>query len=267
MSTLRLGWRSLLLLLWLAYSLLLAGALRLSEAACRRALPQLRQRLSRDCFRLLRACLPVQVQVRGELPRQTALWVSNHVSWVDIALLGALQPLTFLSKAEVRHWPIAGWLAVQAGTLFIQRGAGDSGAIGKQIAAQLHAGHALVLFPEGTTTDGHSLRTFHGRLLTGVIEQPIALQPVAIRYWRDGQLDTDAAFIGDDDLLSHLRRLLAAPSAQVTIELLPTLHALPGENRNQLARRAQHCIAHSLQHQAAPTAQSPVTSRDPQPQR
>jgi 1-acyl-sn-glycerol-3-phosphate acyltransferase len=267
MGKLRLGWRSLLLVLWLVYSLLLAGGLRLSEAVCRRALPKLRQRLSRDCFRLLRACLPVQVQVRGELPTQTALWVSNHVSWVDIALLGALQPLTFLSKAEVRHWPIAGWLAVQAGTLFIQRGAGDSSTVGSQIATQLHAGHSLLLFPEGTTTDGHSLRTFHGRLLTGVIEQPIALQPVAIRYWRNGQLDTNAAFIGDDDLLSHLRRLLAAPSAQVTIELLPALQALPGENRNQLARRAQHCIAQSLHSQAAPTAATPTANADPQPQR
>ncbi len=264
MGTLRLLWRSLLLVLWLVYSLLLASGLRLTEAVCRRTLPALRQRLSRDCFRLLRACLPLAVQVRGELPEQTALWVSNHVSWVDIALLGALQPLTFLSKAEVRHWPIAGWLAVQAGTLFIQRGAGDSSTVGSQITAQLHAGHALLLFPEGTTSDGHSLRTFHGRLLSGVIEQPIALQPVAIRYWRDGQLDTGAAFIGDDDLLSHLRRLLAAPSAQVTIELLPALHALPGENRNQLARRAQHCIAHSLHSQAAPT---PAPSVDPQLQR
>lgn len=253
MGKLRLLCRSLLLVLWLLYSLLLASGLRMSEFACRRALPSLRQRLSRDCFRLLQACLPVQVQVRGELPKQTALWVSNHVSWVDIALLGALQPLTFLSKAEVRNWPIAGWLAVQAGTLFIQRGAGDSSTVGSQIAAQLHAGHALLLFPEGTTTDGHSLRSFHGRLLTAVIEQPIALQPVAIRYWRDGQLDTGAAFIGDDDLLSHLRRLLAAPSAQVTIELLPTLHAQAGENRNQLARRAQQSIAQCLQAQAAPT--------------
>jgi 1-acyl-sn-glycerol-3-phosphate acyltransferase len=264
MARLRLYWRSVLLLLWLACSLVLAASLRLAEFVRRRPLPGLRQRLSRDCLRLLRACLPVQVQVRGELPSQTALWVCNHVSWVDIALLGALQPLTFLSKAEVRHWPIAGWLAVQAGTLFIQRGAGDSSTVGAQIAAHLQAGQALVLFPEGTTTDGQSLRTFHGRLLSGVIEQPIALQPVAIRYWRDGQLDTTAAFIGDDDLLSHLRRLLAAPSAQVSIELLPSLLAQAGENRNQLARRAQQSIAQCLAAQAAPTA---ATNAEPQLQR
>jgi 1-acyl-sn-glycerol-3-phosphate acyltransferase len=262
MPKLRLGWRSLLLVLWALSSVLLAGGLRLAECCARGELPELRQRLSRDCFRLLRACLPVQVQVHGELPKQAALWVSNHVSWVDIALLGALQPLSFLSKAEVRQWPLAGWLAVQAGTLFIQRGAGESAQIGQQITAQLQAGRALLLFPEGTTSDGQSLRTFHGQLLSAVIEHPIALQPVALRYWRDGQLDTGAAFIGEDDLLSHLRRLLSAPAAQVQIHLLPPLFAAAGENRKQLARRAQQCIAQCLDNQPAPEwPASAVTDR------
>lgn len=260
MPTLRLVWRCLLLLLWALSSVLLAGGLRVAEYAARRELPGLRQRLSQRCFRLLRSCLPLQVQVHGQLPQQTALWVSNHVSWVDIALLGALQPLSFLSKAEVRKWPLAGWLAVQAGTLFIQRGAGDSARIGEQITAHLQAGRALLLFPEGTTGDGQSLRNFHGQLLSGVIEQPIALQPVAIRYWRDGQLDTAAAFIGDDDLLSHLRRLLAAPTAQVQLHLLAPLFATPGENRKQLARRAQQCIAHCLENQPAPPSVRPTVA-------
>lgn len=258
MPALRLGWRSLLLVLWALSAVLLAGGLRLAECCARGELLHLRQQLSQLCFRLLRACLPLQVRMHGQPPQQTALWVSNHVSWVDIALLGALQPLSFLSKAEVRHWPLAGWLAEQAGTLFIQRGAGDSAQIGRQIAAQLQSGRALLLFPEGTTGDGQCLRTFHGQLLSGVIEQPIALQPVAIRYWRDGQLDTAAAFIGEDDLLSHLRRLLAAPAAQVELHLLPPLFATPGENRKQLARRAQACIAYCLDNLPAP--QTPTSA-------
>ncbi len=270
MAMLRLCGRSLMLLLWLSCSVLLACGLRVTEFSARRALPSLRQHLSRTCFQLLRACLPLQVQVHGERPKQTALWVSNHVSWVDIALLGALQPLTFLSKAEVRQWPLAGWLAVQAGTLFIQRGAGDSASVGTQIASHLHSGHALLIFPEGTTTDGQTLRTFHGRLLSGVIEQPIALQPVAIRYWRNGQLDTSAAFIGDDDLLSHLGRLLAAPKAQVEMHLLPALFASSGETRNQLARRAQQSIAQCLAQLPQPadtsvSATQPTSSSRTQP--
>ena len=255
MAHLRLLGRSLLLLLWLSASLLLAGALKLLQVLTRQPAEHLRQRLSRLCLNWLVRCLPMRVQVHGQLPGQTALWLSNHVSWCDIPLLGALQPLTFLSKAEVRAWPLAGWLAAQADTLFIQRGAGDSNDIGAQIGQQLQEDRALLLFPEGTTTDGQSLRTFHGRLLSGVIEQQRAVQPVAIRYWRDGAVDLQAAFIGDDDLLSHLRRLLSAPAAEVEIHLLPLLLPLPEENRNQLARRAQHCVADCLERLRAPNAE------------
>lgn len=251
---LRLLGRSLLLLLWLSASLLLAGALRLLQLLTRQPAEQLRQRLSRLSLHWLVRCLPLRVRVHGQLPGQTALWLSNHVSWCDIPLLGALQPLTFLSKAEVRAWPLAGWLAAQAGTLFIQRGAGDSNDIGAQIGQQLLEDRPLLLFPEGTTTDGQSLRTFHGRLLSGVIEQQRPVQPVAIRYWRDGTVDLQAAFIGDDDLLSHLRRLLSAPAAEVEIHLLPLLLPLPEENRNQLARRAQHCVGDCLARLHAPNA-------------
>lgn len=250
----RLLGRSLLLLLWLGFSLLLAGVLRLRQVFNRQPAEQLRQRLTRLSLRALVACLPIRVQVHGQLPEQSVLWLSNHVSWCDIPLLGALLPLTFLSKAEVRAWPLAGWLATQAGTLFIQRGSGDSQQIGAQIDLHLQAGRALLLFPEGTTTDGQSLRTFHGRLLGGVIEQQRAVQPVAIRYWREGAVDVQAAFIGDDDLLSHLRRLLSAPAAEVEIHLLPLLLPLPEENRNQLARRAQHAVSTCLERLTAPQA-------------
>ncbi|RCI66469.1 1-acyl-sn-glycerol-3-phosphate acyltransferase, partial [Pseudomonas aeruginosa] len=85
-----------------------------------------RQRLTRWWLARLCAALPFEVRVSGEAPRQPMLWVANHVSWTDIPLLGALAPLTFLSKAEVRAWPLAGWLAEKAGTLFIRRGSGDS---------------------------------------------------------------------------------------------------------------------------------------------
>lgn len=254
MATLRLLWRGLLLLLWLAFSLLLAATLSVLQGYRRQPLPELQQQLTRLSLRLLVSCLPIRVRLQGQAPAQTALWLSNHVSWCDIPLLGALRPLTFLSKAEVRAWPIAGWLAAQAGTLFIQRGAGDSSRVGEQISAQLQSGRALLLFPEGTTTDGLGLRTFHGRLLGGVIEQQLAVQPVAIRYWRAGAVDRQAAFIGDDDLLSHLQRLLTSPAAEVELHLLPLLHPLPGENRNQLARRAQQSIGECLERLSAPSA-------------
>ena len=105
--------------------------LRLSNAMERR------QRWSQFFMSRLSNALPFRVTVVGELPATPMLWVSNHVSWTDIALLGQLTPLSFLSKAEVRGWPVAGWLAAKAGSLFIRRGAGDSQMIREQMTRHL----------------------------------------------------------------------------------------------------------------------------------
>ena len=239
---LRLLLRSLRLLLWLAVGCLAGLVVSLLGQRRGGASLQLRQRLMRAWLAGMVACLPFRVRVHGQRPAEPVLWVSNHVSWCDIALLGALQPMSFLSKAEVRQWPLAGWLAVQAGTLFIRRGAGDSTDLSQQIRGYLRQRRPLLLFPEGTTTDGRGVRAFHGRLLASVLETRTPVQPVALRYRRGGQPDDVAPFIGDDDLLSHLLRLLRAPTAQVEIHLLPLLHPQPDENRNQLARRAQQAI-------------------------
>jgi 1-acyl-sn-glycerol-3-phosphate acyltransferase len=152
-----------------------------------------------------------------------------------------LAPLSFLSKAEVRTWPVAGWLALKAGTLFIRRGSGDSRLIQRQMTRHLQENDALMIFPEGTTTDGRSLRTFHGRLLSSAIDAGVPLQPVAIRYLRDGKPDPIAPFIGDDDLLSHLRRLFANEQGDVHIQLLPPI-ASQHQERASLAFQAQQAV-------------------------
>lgn len=204
-----------------------------------------RQRWSRFFMKRLSRALPFRVTVHGQLPQQPMLWVSNHVSWTDIPLLGMLTPLSFLSKAEVRTWPVAGWLAAKAGSLFIRRGAGDSQLIRKQMSRHLQQQHPLLMFPEGTTTDGRSLRTFHGRLLSAAIDADVALQPVAIRYLRDGQIDPLAPFIGDDDLLSHLMRLFANDQGDVHIHLLKPI-SCHGQERAALAFAAQQAVHNAL---------------------
>ncbi len=204
-----------------------------------------RQRWSRFFMRRLSHALPFRVTVHGELPQQPMLWVCNHVSWTDIALLGQLAPLSFLSKAEVRTWPIAGWLALKAGTLFIRRGSGDSQLIRRQMTQHLGNQCSLMIFPEGTTTDGQQLRTFHGRLLASAIEAHVPLQPVAIRYVRNGAIDPLAPFIGDDDLLSHLMRLFSNDVGDVHIHLLPPI-ASAGMERAALAFQAQEAVRVAL---------------------
>lgn len=238
---LRLARLAAVLLLGLA----LAGFVAVAERLYRHDLMALRQRLTRWFLARLSGALPFTVEVRGELPLGPHLWVGNHVSWTDIPLLGQLLPISFLSKAEVRTWPLAGWLAHKAGTLFIRRGSGDSTLLARQLHRHLEAGRQLLIFPEGTTTDGQQVRTFHGRLLTGAIEAGVPLQPVAIRYRRNGEVDPIAPFIGDDDLLSHLLRLFRAERAVVEIQLLTPI-ACSGQERNALARSAQHAIMRAL---------------------
>lgn len=204
-----------------------------------------RQRWSQLFMTRLSHALPFKVRVIGSRPLQPMLWVSNHVSWTDIPLLGMLTPLSFLSKAEVRHWPVAGWLALKAGTLFIRRGGGDSQQLRTQISQHLQQACPVLIFPEGTTTDGHSLRTFHGRLLASAVDTGTPLQPVAVRYLRDGKLDAIAPFIGDDDLLSHLMRLFASDCSEVEIHLLEPIPSA-GEERAALAFKAQLAIHATL---------------------
>lgn len=216
-----------------------------------------RQRWSRFFMARLSNALPFRMTVHGELPKQPMLWVSNHVSWTDIPLLGMLTPLSFLSKAEVRTWPVAGWLAAKAGSLFIRRGSGDSQLIRKQMTRHLQTDHSLLMFPEGTTTDGRSLRTFHGRLLSAAIDSEVMLQPVAIRYLRDGEVDTLAPFIGDDDLLSHLMRLFSNDCGDVEVHLLKPI-ACEGRERAALAFEAQQAVQKVLFGSIPETRQSPM---------
>ncbi|WP_268797753.1 lysophospholipid acyltransferase family protein [Pseudomonas huanghezhanensis] len=256
MSTLR-SYARVARVLWvIALGLTIAGAFTLMERTRIGNSMARRQRWSSWFMARLTAALPFRVTVSGQVPIRPMLWVSNHVSWTDIPLLGMLAPLSFLSKAEVRTWPVAGWLALKAGTLFIRRGSGDSKLIQKQIGQHLLGNHPLMIFPEGTTTDGRSLRTFHGRLLSSAVETGVPLQPVAIQYLRDGKADPIAPFIGDDDLLSHLRRLFANERGDVHIHLLTPIET-QGKERAALAFEAQQAVQLALFGEA----DQPVESR------
>lgn len=245
MRRLRLALRLMPVLAALLLGALFALTVALASALSGRPCLMLRQRLTRCFFQALAQALRLRLEVSGEVPRGTHLWLANHVSWLDIVGLGSLRPLSFLSKAEVADWPFAGWLTRQAGTLFIRRGAERGDALGEALTTRLTQGLSLALFPEGTTTDGSGLRTFHGRLLSPAIATGTPLQPVALSYWRQGTRDQTAAFIGEDDLVSHLLRLLDNGGTTLRIELLPPI--LPqGRPRQVLAGECQAAIAARL---------------------
>lgn len=196
--------------------------------------------------RLVRA-LDIEVRITGTL-EPNCLLVGNHVSWLDIPLLGAQGEIGFLAKSEVRCWPLIGWLAEIAGTRFIVRGAHRSEAVVQQILGDLEAGRTIMFFPEGTTTDGRTLGCFHPRLFAIVQAPGVRMQPVAIHYRRRDTcaLDLSVPYIGDDSLIANLARLIRHPGLIAHIQFLPPIHAKPGEPRRALAGRARHAISETL---------------------
>ncbi len=245
MPRLRRYWRLLRVAGVVLSGLIVAGALGIAERCAIPVSALRKQRLTQWFLTRLAAALPFRLRVTGELPTQPMLWVANHVSWCDIPLLGMLAPLSFLAKAEVRAWPALGWLAQAAGTLFIRRGGGDAALVNRQLATQLVQGRHLLIFPEGTSTDGTDVRTFHPRLFACALEAGCAVQPVAIRYWRNGKPDTVAPFVGDDELPAHLRRLLTSDICDVEIQLLPPIDVMELD-RKAVAMNAQQAIADAL---------------------
>lgn len=240
------------LLCVLLYGVLLALAACVLERFASDRLA-LRQRLCSRFLGALAGALPFTVRVEGSIPTQPMLWVSNHVSWTDIPFIGQLAPVSFLSKAEVRDWPLAGWLARHGGTLFIRRGAGELQSLNLQIGGYLDGAHPVVLFPEGTTGDGQALLPFHGRLLTAAVERNVPLQPVAIAYRRNDQPCPISPFIGDDALPTHLMRLMRAERAEVVITLLAPINS-QGVGRTELARQARRTIYEALDLAESPAA-------------
>lgn len=194
-----------------------------------------------------RACriLGLSVEVVGTPPKDSALLLANHVSWLDVPALGGLGAIAFLSKAEVRRWPVVGWLAAAAGTQFIARGEGQAAAVGERIGGHL-AGHGcLALFPEGTTTDGSEVKPFFPRLLAAAGMAGVPVVPVALRYHRDGKLDPVAPFIGEESIVSHLCRVLVTREMHVQVAFGQSLD--PADfDRRRLATRARAEIVAAL---------------------
>lgn len=194
-----------------------------------------------------RACriLGLKIRVTGRPPSLPSFHVANHISWLDIPVLGALSPVTFLSKSDVRQWPVIGWFAVRAGTLFIERGGKDaSSSAATRIASVLDEGVSVVVFPEGTTSDGSDVHRFHPRLFAVAVQTGRPIQPVAVRYLdKTGRPHPTAPFIGDDRFPAHLWRLLGEESVRVKVTYCPPIETTGAGERRGLAEAARDCIA------------------------
>jgi 1-acyl-sn-glycerol-3-phosphate acyltransferase len=191
------------------------------------------------------ASLGIEVRRLGEIPLGGGLLVCNHVSWLDIPVLGGLVQARFVSKAEVRGWPLIGWLAGLAGTVFLRRGAHQAGSIAADIKALIESGELVALFPEGTTGDGRELRRFYARLFSSVEGGQGAICPAAIRYGRGPEPDRIAPFIGDDTLMAHLWRVAKHPHLVVQVRFLEPI-PVNATDRRGLAEQARTAIQSAM---------------------
>jgi 1-acyl-sn-glycerol-3-phosphate acyltransferase len=184
----------------------------------------------------------------GVLPGATGrLVLSNHISWIDVyALLGTM-PARFVAKAEIGRWPLIGWLVTLVGTLYIERGRRHAvAAMNHVVRDHLRVGETIVVFAEGTTTDGFSLLPFHSNLIAPALEVGCEIWPVALRYSECGVQTAAAGFVGEMGLITSLWNILVARDIAVEVACLPPLSATPGETRHQLAHRASIAIASHL---------------------
>jgi len=165
--------------------------------------------------------LGVELRVVGEPPAAGPLLVvANHISWLDIVVLNAARPTRFVSKADVRHWPVLGPLITGAGTLYIERERRrDAMRVVHHMAEALRAGDLVSVFPEGTTGDGIELLPFHANLLQAAIVTQSPVLPVALSFIdRDTGLRSDApTYIGDTTLLASVWRTVGAGNVRAVV--------------------------------------------------
>lgn len=156
----------------------------------------------------------VGLQVQGAEPGGAMLVVANHLSWLDIIAMNATSPSRFVSKSDVKHWPVVGQLVAASGTLFIARdNRRDALRVVHQMAECLRAGDRLTVFPEGTTGDGSQVLPFHANLLQAAVATHSPVCPVGLRYARTGDLHEPhpaPLYINDDTLVQSIWRTVRA---------------------------------------------------------
>jgi lyso-ornithine lipid O-acyltransferase len=198
--------------------------------------------------------LGIRINVVGRLATEgPTLLASNHVSWIDIVVLSAVVPLSFVAKREVRRWPFFGALAKLQRTVFVDRDRRHAtGRSRDAMQERLKAGDTLVLFAEGTSSDGRRVLPFKSSFFAAAALPSVVVQPVTLAYAGQGNLPMTRrlmplyAWYGDMDLAPHLWQALATGPVEVTVVLHPPL-ALSGEmNRKALSAHAEALVRQGL---------------------
>jgi 1-acyl-sn-glycerol-3-phosphate acyltransferase len=207
--------------------------------------------------RVLCKVIGVRIHEIGTRTRESpALILANHASWLDIPVIGAMTPVVFVAKSEVATWPVFGLLAKLQRTIFIERERRHkTGEAAREMAERLRGGDAVLLFPEGTSSDGVRILPFRSALIGAVhhaigdsTHHQVTVQPVSVAYVGIGgvpvgrALRDKVAWYGDADLLPHLFNVVAAGAVDVTVSWGEPVATDISADRKQIAREAEAAV-------------------------
>jgi 1-acyl-sn-glycerol-3-phosphate acyltransferase len=231
-----------------------------------------RQAAIRGWARATARAFGARLVIRGRLPRQRALLVANHISWLDVLALLAVAPSHLMAKREVRDWPLVGLLAAAGGTVFVDRSRPRELPVTvRRVADTLRAGHPVTVFPEGTTWCGAAEAVgcrpgggFRPAMFQAAIDAGAPVVPLRIGYRIAGTEagTTGTAFVGDENLWQSVRRVLATRDLVVSVTITAALHPARGADRRLLARAAESAV-HGVPARAALPVPAPLGQAAP----
>lgn len=201
-------------------------------------------------YRMIRAWSAGMMHVFGFRLRRygtplpgAAVFVANHVSWIDIVLLHSQRMMGFVAKREIESWPFVGWLARHGETIYHQRGSTESlGGVLHVMLARLREGRSVGVFPEGRTRGGREIGPFHARIFLAAVEAGAPVQPVALRYGEGGSAQTVIAFQDNESFFANFLRLLGEPSRIAEVHFLEPIPPGSAEGRRRIAELARERI-------------------------
>ena len=209
--------------------------------------------------RLARVILGVRVEVVGNpVFGLSTVWVGNHLSYLDIPVLGSLGPMRFVAKQDIAGWPVFGWLAGLQRTIYISRRPRDATVAAARFARAVEEGGVVVLFPEGTSSDGSTVLPFRPSLLEPLLSPSglgtevqgftLRLQEVDGRRADEAQVRDLYAYHGEMSLLPHLRAFLRLRGARLQVIFHEAVSPSDYEDRRRLATRLHDQVAWGLAH-------------------
>jgi 1-acyl-sn-glycerol-3-phosphate acyltransferase len=248
MSTLRKYYR------WFFLGLLIIIGIPITVIFLRGTIPTrgLTSRIITGWLSIVTRLFGIRIKTYGTALSEKTLFVANHITWLDIFVIGGLIPLHFLSKHEVKTMPVLGWLATRAGTLYINRGYKASASdASSEITSALNQQHNSLIFAEGTTTDGN-IKKFHSRMMQSAIDAHAMVQPIAIFYpvknpkTKEIESNPVALFIGKTTLGESANLIFRSASIDVEIHYLEPIDST-GKTRDEISQHAYEEVLDAIE--------------------